>query len=1038
MRKIKFFPVMFGFFAVLVFLAANSAQAAVQNRIMSAISSNEMVPLKGNVPRLAQARYDQGKVSADLAIDGMTLTFKPSAAQQADLDALLESQNIPGSANYHHWLTPQQYADRFGLSLQDMQKVQSWLQSQGFTVNRTAPSRNQITFSGTAVQVEAAFHTSIHNYLVDNETRFANATDPSLPAAIASMVTGVGGLNNFRLKPKNLKALSPVSSSVHGNFTSATTGKHFVSPGDFATIYNVTQIYNAGFTGTGQTLAVVGQTAIYSNDIAAFRTASSLPAINLTTTCSSTTTSNCTTINQSDLPEADLDIEWSSAVAKDANIVFVTDPQNGVFSALQYAITNNIGGVISVSYGACELGNSSYATSLRTYIQQANAQGQTVIAASGDDGAADCDYSTSSTPVTSAVNGLQVDIPSDIPEVTGLGGSAFNEGTATGGTTYWQPATSSTTDLVNSAISYMPEMAWNDTTYSIANGGGFAAGGGGKSTIFTKPTWQAGLTPSDGQRDTPDLSLNASPVHDGYLVCTQQFTTTTPATATGTSCTNGFRYTDGTLTVYGGTSVAAPTFAGILTLINQQQGSTSGNLNAMLYTLAADPTTYSQAFHDITVGDNKVPCTAGTPDCPAGTTSIGYTAGTGYDQATGLGSVNAFNLAAAMQAALTSTGTTTVITLSPSIPSVGETVTLTATVTPKSGTTVPTGSVAFNVGSTPIGPVNLSGGVATTTYAFTAGGTQTVTAVYSGDSTYLASTASNTVTVNATGTTPTTTTLSINPNTVALGNSVTLNATVSPSAASGQVSFMLGTTSLGTGAVSSGAASLTIPATTANGLTVGTNSITAVYGGDGTYAASTSAAATLTVTNPSFTISATNMTITSAAANNSGTSTITVTSAGGYAGSVDLTTSSSTLSGCYTLGATPLTVSAGGTATTTITIYTAGSTTCATASAVKGAKVHLLKAPMQTSQSMPMGRWVFGGGTALAGLFFLGFGGLRKRKWPMLLGLLVFSVLATGLGCGNGSNSNTNPSGTYQVTVTGTDANNSTLTASTTFTVTIQ
>ncbi|MHB1020999.1 MAG: Ig-like domain repeat protein, partial [Acidobacteriaceae bacterium] len=939
MRKIKFFPAMCGLFAAFVFLMVSPVQAAVQNRIASAISNSQMIQLKGNVHPLAQARYDRGPVQADLAINGMTLTFKPSAAQQADLDALLESQRIPGSANYHKWLTPQQYADRFGLSVQDMQKVQSWLQTQGFTVNRIAPSRNEIAFSGTAAQVEATFHTSIHHYQVDNETRFANETNPSLPSAIASMVTGVGGLNNFFPKPKNIKMLqSAVANSVHGNFTSATTGKHFISPGDFATIYNVTPMYNAGYTGTGQTLAIVGQTAIYSNDIAAFRTAAGLPAINLTTTCASTTTSNCNTINQGDLPESDLDIEWSGAVAKDANIVFVTDPQNGAFNALAYAITNKIGGVISVSYGACELGNSSYATSLQTYIQQANTQGQTVVAASGDDGAADCDYSTTSTPVTSATHGLQVDMPSDVPGVTGLGGAEFNEGTATGGTTYWQPATSSTADLVNSAISYMPEKAWNDTTVSITNGGGFAAGGGGKSLFFAKPSWQVGLTPSDGARDTPDLSLNASPVHDGYLVCTQEFTSGTTPTATGTSCVNGFRYTDNSLTVYGGTSVAAPTFAGILTLINQQEGSTSGNLNPLLYTLAADPTIYSQAFHDITVGDNKVPCTAGTTDCPVGTTSIGYTAGTGYDQATGLGSVNAFNLAAAIHASLTATGTTTAIALSPGSPSVGQTVTLTATVTPKSGSTTPTGSVTFKVGSTSIGTVNLSAGVATTTYAFTFGGTQTVTAVYSGDSTYAASTTSSTVTVAATGTTATTTTLMVNPSSVAVGSSVTFTATVSPTPPNGeQVIFKLGSTTLGTASVTSGVASLTLPAITSNGLIVGTNSITAVYGGDGTYGASTSTAVTLTVTNPSFTISATNMTISSAAANNSGTSTITVTSAGGYAGTVNVTSTSSTLSGCYTLstynsttGLSPIQVTAGGTGTATITIYTAGSTACST------------------------------------------------------------------------------------------------------------
>src|SRR5439155_6590708 len=198
-----------------------------------------------------------------------------------------------------------------------------------------------------------------------------------------------------------------------------------------------------------------------------------------------------------------------------------------VFDALQFAVDQNLAPVVSSSYGNCEANLGTFIQILRQTVQKANAQGQTIIAASGDSGAADCDLATA----TSAIHGLAVDSPASVPEVTGIGGSEFNgdasasvTGTApntnAGATTFWG-GTTNATDNLSSALSYIPEMAWNDTTVYIANKGGLSASGGGASNVFAKPAWQTALTPADSRRDVPDVSLTASPNHDGCLICSQ-------------------------------------------------------------------------------------------------------------------------------------------------------------------------------------------------------------------------------------------------------------------------------------------------------------------------------------------------------------------------------------------------------------------------------------------------------------------------------------------------------------------------------------
>jgi uncharacterized protein (TIGR03437 family) len=537
--------------------------------------------------------------------------LKPSAAQQADLSQLLQAQQDPTSPSYHQWLTPEQYADRFGASAADLAKITAWLESQGFTVGYVARARNFVSFSGTAQQVSNAFHTQIHRYNVNGVTHYANATDPSIPAALAGLVSVIRGLNDFRLKPRFKKAEPRF---VFDRQTS-------VGPIDFATIYDINPLYNAGITGTGQKIAVVGQSQINTTDIANFRNAFSLGTANLTQVpVPGTLGGGNPGIVPGDETESDLDIEWSGAVAKNAMIMFVY-AANGAEASLEYAIDTAIAPVVSMSYGLCEeIDGIPDLEQERAMAQQANSEGMTILAASGDYAAADCDE-WDNDPVI-AEGGLAVDEPGSVPEITSMGGTEFND--ESNPAQYW--------GTNGAAIQYIPEIVWNDT----AAVGLLDGGGGGASVYFTQPPWQNNLGLNDGMRHVPDLSFPASNDHDPFYIYSSD-------------TSNGPK--GGQLV--GGTSCAAPTMAGVVALLNQYLVSSGavkqaglGNINPTLYKLAQ---TQSNAFHDIVNGSNIVPC-ADSPDCING--SLGWAARTGYDSASGLGSVDAYNLAQAWSSAL--------------------------------------------------------------------------------------------------------------------------------------------------------------------------------------------------------------------------------------------------------------------------------------------------------------------------------------------------------------------------------------------------
>jgi uncharacterized protein (TIGR03437 family) len=588
-------------FAAIVCASVSAvALYAQQSRLSGALDGGSRVTLTGHVPRRIRAATDRGAVAGNFQLPSMMLVLKPSASQQASLTTLLQQQQDPTSANYHKWLTPAEFANQFGVSQSDLAQIESWLQSQGFSIWKSANSRNWIGFSGTAAQAQTAFQTEIHQYRVSGVTHFANSTDPSVPAALAPLVTEIRGLNDFHPKPQIRTPTAKYTCPSNVTTNTCAPGMHTLVPDDIATIYDIAPLYAAGINGTGQSLAVMGQTDIQTSDINSFRSKYGLPTINLQLVLAQARHPG---ISSGDLPEADLDIEWSGAVARNATIYYVYS--DDVFNSAFYAVEEKTAPVMTISYGTCEPSDLIDLPSIQQLAQQANAEGITWFAASGDVGAAACDDDGEATV---AQAGLAVDWPASIPEITGMGGNEFNEQ----GGSYWSSTNSSTGA---SALGYIPEMAWNDTAID----GVLMAGGGGASVVFSQPIWQTGPgVPTDGVRHSPDLAFAASADHDGYNVIT-----------------------GGEPGIFGGTSVSAPIMAGVTTLLNQylvqQNGGTAGlgNINPTLYRLAQTSPT---VFHDVTTGSNVVPCALNTPNCTSG--SFGYLAQSGYDSATGLGSVD--------------------------------------------------------------------------------------------------------------------------------------------------------------------------------------------------------------------------------------------------------------------------------------------------------------------------------------------------------------------------------------------------------------
>ncbi len=613
----------------------------------------------------ARADLDVGRLDPARHLGHLSIVFKPSGAQISDRDALAEALLDPGSPSYHHWLTPETYAARFGAKTDDVARTAAWLTSQGLVVSGT-PSRlgARVTFSGTVAAIEAAFRTEMHVYRVGGETHYAMARPPSVPSDLADVILAIHNTHDFYARPAKptIKLLPSAVCPPGGDCTAGADG---IAPPDWATIYDVNSLYSPGLSGTlitgsGVTIAVVGVTEISQTDLTAFRTRYGL-ATNPITMTLVPDTGAAQPDNGAGL-EGVLDTEWSGAIAPSASINYVYTGANdgNVDDAAYYAIEQNYGGVLTESYAQCEGGfTPGDADVLGIYGSAANLLGITYLAASGDAGAAACVESF-------GVAGLYVNMPAAFPGVTAVGGTGF---AIPGGLTF---------NALGNATGYGTESVWNE--FNNPHGpNGIYAGGGGISSVFARPSYQSSVstctilgslpttvTPSS-MRQVPDVALNAAAGASqyGYFIeCTLD--------GMGQDCTD--TGSDPIVIEIGGTSASTPSFAGVIALANQATGGRLGNINPLLYTLSSSVPT---AFHDVTTGNNEIVCKSGTdPGCPAGDL-YGYAATTGYDCASGLGSIDATNLVTAWA---TMAPTATTISPSTSSTSEGTSVTLAATI----------------------------------------------------------------------------------------------------------------------------------------------------------------------------------------------------------------------------------------------------------------------------------------------------------------------------------------------------------------------
>jgi len=898
----RYFPLL-----VTAFVLAISSLAAAQtsaptaetkpvaNRLTQPINEKSLVSLQGTVHLLARAANDSGAAPDGMRLDRIQIVLKRSDAQEAALKQLIDDLHKPGTASYHHWLTPEQFGQQFGPSDSDLATLETWLQSHGFGDMKVNPGRQTLEVAGSVAQFREAFHSQIHKYTVKGETHFANATDPQIPAAIAPVFGGFASLNNFRLnshsKMMGKAAYDIKSGSAKPQWTmDANYGESFVvSPGDFAVQYDLNPLYSAGTDGTGQTIAIVNESNIDLSIANSFRSLFGLP-VNPPQVIIDGNDPGIDGINNPDGPnnasgEAYLDVEWAGAVAPKANIDLViaadTTLNSGLLLAASHAIYGNIAPIISLSFGNCEAALGSENQYLSSLWEQAAAQGITVAVSTGDSGSANCDD-----PDTQdyAGNGQAISGFASTPYDVAVGGTDFYYSSYKQGqtainaqlATYWNTTTSDSTPSV-SIKGFIPEQAWNNSQYgsnilvSSTSETSISSGGGGASTLglvtgpYLKPSWQAANgVPADGVRDIPDVSLFAASGFNAsfYPICDSDGDCQ-PVSSGSTVQIEGV----------GGTSASTPAFAAMMALVNQKYGR-QGQADYILYPMA---TQFPAVFHDVVQGTNSVPCKLGTTNCIAvanpvtdidgtreGEIGIGttpeYNATAGYDLATGLGSLDANALVTNWQNVTFASSTTTLTPSSTNITH-GQTITFSGSVT---ASTTPTGSVALMSDSTePLQAgqtlFELSNGTFSGTYGSLPGGTYNIWGQYSGDGVNAASKSSTTqITVAPEASQVQFGILNVvsegksavNPGAqVPYGTQFVLTAEPSPASGvtsygipTGSVTFTDGTSNLTTVQVNvNGEAATNAP------LGIGAHSLVANYSGDNSYSRSSSTAVALTV-----------------------------------------------------------------------------------------------------------------------------------------------------------------------------------------------
>ncbi len=888
--------------ATAAFAAETAPHSGAVPQITQRVDSSSYVTLKGNTYPLGAKALDRGVLPPATPAQRLLLVLKRPAEQEAALEQFLSDAHTPGSPNFHKWLTPAQFGAQFGPADSDVQAVVAWLQSQGFAVAGVSGGKTAIEFSGTTGQIQSAFRAAIHQYSVAGVVHMANASDPQIPAALAPVVAGISSLNDFRARPLshvlgqatyNLKTHTAVPQWTYPEMGGTTFP---LAPEDFSVQYNTKPLLNSGITGQGQTIGIVNNSNINLDLVAAFRSLFQLPA----SAPQIVLDGNDPGIN-GDAVEAYLDVEWAGATAPGAAIkLYVgggTALQDGITLASLRAVDENSVPIISVSFGLCEafLGSSGNAL-ISSIWQQAAAQGQTVLVASGDSGSAGCDDPNT---VTVAKDGLQVSGYASTPYNVAVGGTDFYYSSWNSGNAqtianqvdgFWAQNNDPSLGSLQSRI---PEQPWDDSQFGD-NVGGYnpkfptiTGSGGGVSNCATstqdaagnitctggvpQPAWQVGAgVPIGGGRAIPDISLFAA---DGlnysyYPICAQAL-----------DCTVQTAQNAPQISGVGGTSAATPAMAGVMALIVQKYGR-QGQANYVLYPLAAQ---HSSVFHDVTVGSNNEPCTQGSNNCSQDTNGDGffslqnYAATTGYDLATGLGSVDA-NALVTNWNSITFQGSTTTLAISPTSFPHGTKVSLTSNVSSTTGAAVQDGSVAFLTNNS--NPVNIGQGAAsvvngtvTATTTGLPGGTYQLYARYSGGGTYGPSqSAPQTLTVTPENSTLTLNALTPDANgnpvsiTTALpyGTLISADATILSATAptnqvngiaTGTVVFQDGSAPAVTTNVNRNSQAEYLPSAPGY-FAVGQHSITASYSGDPSFSASKAGPVAFTVAKANTTLTA--------------------------------------------------------------------------------------------------------------------------------------------------------------------------------------
>ena len=711
-------------------------------RLHGSIRSDTRAVLAGSrSPRSVRAQ-DLGPIRADVKLEGITLVFRRSPMQETALQQLLLEQQDPASTAFHQWLTPQAFGERFGMAEEDVTATKSWLAAQGFQGAALSHARDRITFSGTAAQVQRAFGTALHRYQIENEVHMAPAGDLSLPADLAGITTAVLHLSDFRPKPMARPA-----------FTAALDQQHYLIPADLRVMYDMPHDTASNYvSGLGQSIAIVGQSYVDTSGSSRFSNFANVTGAQMLFGVLVPNT-GVEAISPYDAAETEIDLEYAGGVVPSANLFLVhvgSDPNYNVFDALAFAIDEDIAPVISISYGECETFLSA------TDVQQSNAlfeqaatQGQTLIAAAGDAGSTACArFPVSSYLSADQQQALAVDFPAASPYVTAVGGTQMAAGTfAPGSSDYWSAATLGFDQQI-SLLSYVPEVAWNeDSTF------GLFAGGGGASAVYPRPSWQSGIPgiPQGSTRLLPDISLQASSDNPGFILCTDD-ASFLASEGQEFGCQSSLRGDNSRYTVGGGTSFAAPVVAAMTALLNQNLHDLGqGPLNANLYRLAQSTASSASVFHDVVSG--SIACTPGTPRCGAAG-QTGFAATPGYDQATGLGSVDFAHLLAAWPArgAISRGGTVTEVSPSDYKTAAGafDPFNIRVSAYPSENATLPTGTVSVSVDgivadpAVPVSSLDPSAVTATGSYLFYAPsttGSHIATITYSGDAKHAPSTA---------------------------------------------------------------------------------------------------------------------------------------------------------------------------------------------------------------------------------------------------------------------------------------------------------